>query len=113
MTIFLWIVAGLVASCIIALIIGRFIDTGKDYEYYDEDYDIIPAIPINRAVLCMNCETIFNISNKVCPRCGCNIYLNVGLALSDEASKDIANNINDSERKFLESIQSWFKERKI
>lgn len=47
----------------------------------------VQAIPLDRAVLCMNCETVFDVTERACPVCCSEIYLNIGIALSDEETK--------------------------
>lgn len=54
------------------------------------------AIPLDRAVLCMNCESVFEVEQRVCPRCCSEVFLNIGLALSDEATKGRVREINDA-----------------
>ena len=44
-------------------------------------------IALEHAVLCMNCETVFEIQARTCPVCASEIYLNIGLALGDEETK--------------------------
>ena len=46
-----------------------------------------PAIEIGYAVLCMNCERVFDIRDHACPKCGSETYLNIGIALGDEETK--------------------------
>ena len=45
------------------------------------------AIPLRDAVLCMNCERVFEISQGSCPVCTSEVYLSVSLALSDDDTK--------------------------
>ena len=51
----------------------------------------VQAIPLKRAVLCVNekCETIFDVAVRTCPQCGGKEYLSVAVALSDEKTKRI------------------------
>jgi len=47
----------------------------------------VQAIPLDRAVLCLNCETVFEVTERACPVCCSEIFLNIGLALGDEETK--------------------------
>lgn len=47
----------------------------------------VQAIPLEHAVLCMNCETVFDVTERACPVCCSEIYLNIGIALGDEETK--------------------------
>lgn len=45
------------------------------------------AIPLDRAVLCLDCETIYDVSERHCPKCAGEVWINIGLALGDEPTK--------------------------
>jgi rRNA maturation endonuclease Nob1 len=47
----------------------------------------VQAIPLEHAVLCMNCETVFDVTERACPVCCSEVYLNVGIALGDEETR--------------------------
>jgi len=47
----------------------------------------INAIPLGEAVLCLNCETVFEVKERACPLCCSETYLNIGLALGEEETK--------------------------
>lgn len=67
--------------------------------------EIYHAIPLDRAVLCMNCETVFNVEQRACPRCCSNVYMNIGLALGDEATKGRVMDMYDTR------LETWLKEQ--
>lgn len=53
-----------------------------------EDPEPVGAFPLARAVLCVNCETVFDITNRTsCPRCCSSSYLNIALALGNEEAR--------------------------
>jgi RNA polymerase subunit RPABC4/transcription elongation factor Spt4 len=86
-----WIIGGLTISFLAAWFVGRLISSGNGN---DED-EYIQVIPLERAVLCMNCEMIFNVEQRACPRCCSTTYMNIGLALGDEAIKSKITNMYD------------------
>ncbi len=45
------------------------------------------AIPLRDAMLCMNCESIFEAGQSCCPVCASEVFLSVSLALSDDETK--------------------------
>ncbi len=47
----------------------------------------VQAIPLEHAVLCMNCETVFDMAERICPVCCSETFLNIGVALGDEETK--------------------------
>ena len=61
---------------------GKIIDA-----FFGKEEQPSSSIPLDRAVLCMNCETVFEVSQKTCPKCASEIWLNIGFALGDEATK--------------------------
>lgn len=62
---------------------GKIIDT-----IFGEEKQPDAAIPLDRAVLCMNCETVFEVDHQgTCPKCASEIWINIGLALGNEATK--------------------------
>jgi hypothetical protein len=54
---------------------------------FGKDEKPAKAIRLDHAVLCMNCETVFEVSQRTCPLCCSETYLNIGLALGDEETK--------------------------
>jgi hypothetical protein len=52
-----------------------------------EEEKPVQAIPLDRAVLCMNCETVFDVTERACPVCCSEICLNIGIALGDEETQ--------------------------
>ena len=55
--------------------------------FIGEEDKPVQAIPLDRAVLCLNCETVFDLTARACPVCCSEIFLNIGLALGDEETK--------------------------
>lgn len=45
------------------------------------------AIPLRDAMLCMNCESIFEAGQMCCPVCASEVFMSVSLALSDDETK--------------------------
>lgn len=52
-----------------------------------EELKPVQAIPLEHAVLCMNCETVFDVTARTCPVCCSEVYLNIGIALGDEETR--------------------------
>ncbi|HBE45718.1 MAG TPA: hypothetical protein DDW17_09850 [Deltaproteobacteria bacterium] len=86
-----WIIGGLTISFLVAWFVGKFIWAGSG----DNEDEYIQVIPLERAVLCMNCETVFSVEQRTCPRCCSTTYMNIGLALGDEATKSRIMDIYD------------------
>jgi len=55
--------------------------------FIGEESRPVQAIPLEHAVLCMNCETVFDVTERTCPVCCSEVYLNIGIALGDEETK--------------------------
>ncbi|OPY02565.1 MAG: hypothetical protein A4E60_00974 [Syntrophorhabdus sp. PtaB.Bin047] len=47
----------------------------------------VQAIPLEHAALCINCETVFDMTERACPVCCSEVYLNVGIAFGDEETR--------------------------
>ena len=52
-----------------------------------EESKPVQAIPLEHAVLCMNCETVFDVTERTCPVCCSETFLNIGIALGDEETR--------------------------
>jgi rRNA maturation endonuclease Nob1 len=73
---------------------GKIIDA-----FLGPEVQQVAAIPLDRAVLCLNCETVFDIDHQhTCPKCAGEIWLNIGLALGNEATKSRVIQMNDHRR---------------
>jgi len=63
--------------------------------FIGEEEKPVQAIPLDRAVLCLNCETVFEVTERACPICCSEIFLNIGLALGDEETKSRVRGLAD------------------
>lgn len=52
-----------------------------------EESKPVQAIPLEHAVLCANCETVFDVTERACPVCCSETFLNIGTALGDEETR--------------------------
>ncbi len=97
--IIIYILIGIGLSFLLAWFVGRFIWAGSG----NNQDEYIPAIKLDKSVLCLNCETIFDIEQRACPHCCSTTYLNIGLALGDEATKGRVAAMFDRK------LERWFK----
>lgn len=51
------------------------------------------TVGLKHAMLCLDCETIYDLRMKTCPKCCSKACLNIGLVLGDEASKNKIRNL--------------------
>ena len=56
--------------------------------FFGKEHKPAQAIRLDRAALCMNCETVFDVKERVCPLCCSEVFLPVSLALADDATKE-------------------------
>ena len=98
-----WIIGGLTISFLAAWFFGRFVWAGNG----NNEDEYIQAIPLDRAVLCMNCETVFSVEQRACPRCCSTTYMNIGLALGEEATKNRVADMFDTK------LETWLKTQQI
>jgi hypothetical protein len=54
---------------------------------FGKDEKLAQTIPLRDAMLCMNCESIFEAGQICCPACTSEVFLSVSLALSDDETK--------------------------
>jgi hypothetical protein len=66
--------------------------------FFGKEQEPVAAIPLEHAVLCMNCETVFAVEHRTCPVCASEIWLNIGIALGNEATKSRVTQLSEYRR---------------
>jgi len=65
--------------------------TSRVFEQYNEgDFDTHPAIapfPLAHAVLCVDCEAIYSLPARRCPRCASSVFFPLARWLGTDASR--------------------------
>jgi RNA polymerase subunit RPABC4/transcription elongation factor Spt4 len=98
-----WIIGGLTIGFLAAWFVRKFIWAGSG----NNEDEYAPAIKLENSVLCLNCETVFNVEQRACPRCCSTTYMNIGLALGDEATKSRVATMFDRK------LEKWLKTQTI
>jgi predicted amidophosphoribosyltransferase len=60
---------------------------GKRIDLFGKQEKQRQAIPLRDAMLCMDCEMVFEAGQACCPVCASEVFLSVSLALSDDETK--------------------------